>query len=317
MKARVLLFFLLCALPLWSQFLTPYTAAEGTRTAIQTATQSGLTNLGIDAIYTTADTSLLAGIGGGGVPALSLNFSFERGTNTIWLYSVRGRTADQRDTSIIYAIIKLFAVYQAFPLFGIPGLENLADMRGQTALPSTFMNSDVMVRKLAQDSVFRSYRQQHPRSILLGASLAVLQRGTVGSTPAPLWSVLIGEGSLAQPGQGTLTCFVPAADTTGTAQCIEVPLSSIAASASLDQWAFYPNPATDVIFIRPPAAALAAETTVDVCSVYGDVMASYRVYAPAAGNAIAVPVSSLASGVYMVRYRTAHVQHSQMLVISR
>ncbi len=316
MRTVTLLVLIACVLPLRSQLLSPYTAAEGVQIALRTATQNGIVNARVDGIYTTGDTALLASLGGAIGQSLSLNFSFSQGTNTLWLYSVGGQTADLRDTAIIYAAVKIFTIFQAFPLFGIPGLGQLSQMRGESALPNTFMNSDVMVRKLAADSVFRAYRQQYPRSILLGASLASIRQFSA-TEPAPWWSVLIGEGSLAQPGAGALTCFVPATDTSGQAVCFAAPVSSTDDWQSHDQLSLYPNPADQVAFLRLPPGSPASHLTIEICTLRGDVVASYWFSALGADNAIALPVSSLASGAYLVRYRTPSSHQVLPLVISR
>ncbi len=316
MKTATLLFLAACIVPMQSQFLSPYTAAEGMRTAIQAASQSGITSAAVDGIFTSGDTSLLANWGGAIGQSLSLNFNFARGTNTVWLYSVSGQTADLRDTAIIYAVIKVFTIFQAFPLFGLPGLDQLSQMRGERALPEIFMNSDVMVSKLAADSVFRAYRQQHPTSILLGASLAAI-RQSQGTQPAPWWSVIIGNGTLAQPGDGTLSCFVPATDTSGNAVCFQTPVASIHDQLPQDRITLYPNPAEQVAFLRLPPGAPASQVTIEVCTLHGDVVASYWLSALGAENAIALPISSLAAGAYLVRYRTPTTHQVLPLVIAR
>jgi len=315
-QVSMLMLLALCTASLWSQVLSPFTAAEGLGTAVQAATQSGITVDGADGIFTTGDTTLLAGMGGSIGQSLSLNFSFDRGTNTVWLYSVRGRTADLRDTVIFYAVVKLFIIYQAVPLFGFPGLDTLSQMRGEQALPATFMNSDVMVRKLAADSVFRSFRQRYAGSILLGASLTSVRRSQT-TQPEPWWSVIIGQGTLNRPASATLNCFVPASDTTGTAQCFEVPLGSVSDQPLLDQWTLAPNPATDVAILHVPRNALAPQAAIEICTSRGEVIASYRLANIGAGDAIALPVSSLANGVYLVRYHTSHTRQTLLLVVSR
>lgn len=298
-----------------SQLLAPFTAADGVRTATQTAQQAGISSPGVDAIYTTGDTSLLSQVGGSIGSSLSLNFSFDRGTNTVWLYSVRGKTSTDRDTSVMYAVIKLVAIYQAFPLFGIAGLDQLEQMRGDVALPATFMNSDIMVQKLAADSVFRAFRQARPRSILLGASLASI-RATPTSQPAPLWSVMIGEGTLMQPTPPTLNCFVDASDASGAARCFELPVTSVGSDAS-EAWTLLPNPASDVVAVRVPFEELLHGATIEICSLRGERLADYTISTISASNAITVPVSSLASGMYLLRYRSARTVRTLPLVIAR
>lgn len=304
---------LICvAVAAWSQqFLAPFTAADGAAAARRTAQQSGIAVEGISFIFTTADTSLLSAAGGSFGGALQLNFSFERGTNTLWLYTVRGRTSQQRDTSITYAVVKFVTLYQALPLIGVPGLPDT--LGASPVLPQTFMNSDVMVRKLAAEPTFQYYRSRHPASTLLAASLSVAALPN-NPTPVPLWSVLIGEGSLSMP-RNPLTCFVLASDTTGTAQCFESPTSVPATDQTA--WSIFPNPASDLVLLRVPAAALSQSATVDVCTPDGSIAARYLLSNLGAGEAIAIPVSSLASGVYFVRYRSRSVQQTLPIVVSR
>lgn len=300
-----------------AQLLAPFTAAEGMGTVIRTATQAGISNAAADAIYTTGDTSLLANLGSGIGRTITLAFDFQRGTNTLWLYSISGKTMGGTDTSLIYAAIKVVAIYQAFPLFGIPGLDQLGQLRGERSLPTTFMNSNVMVRKLAADSTFRTYRQHHPRAILHGASVASV-RSSPASQPTPLWSVQIGEGTLLQPTSGVLTCFVPAADTSGVARCIEIPLASVEQDLSPSTMEIFPNPATgDMIALRVPIDALRAEASLRLCSLDGRTLAEYHLFHLAAGQAIAVPISSLAAGIYMLQYRAAEKVLLAPLVVTR
>jgi len=300
-----------------AQLLAPFTAAEGASAAIRTATQSGISNAATDAIYTTGDTSLLANLGGGIGSTVTLAFDFQRGTNTLWLYSISGKASNGADTTLIYAVVKVVALYQAFPLFGIPGFDRLGQLRGEQALPATFMNSNVMVRKLAADSTFQTFRQQHPRSILLGASLASVRPSPM-SQPAPLWSVQIGEGTLVRPTSAVLTCFVPATDTSGTARCIEVPLASAETPVSPNRLDIFPNPASgDMVAIRLPIDALSSHATLRMCSLDGRALAEYHLSNLAAGQAIAVPISSLGAGMYMLHYRTTQTVLIAPVVVTR
>ncbi|GBD05400.1 hypothetical protein HRbin20_00983 [bacterium HR20] len=301
----------------WAQLLAPFTAAEGASAAIRTATQSGISNVATDAIYTTGDTSLLANLGGGIGSTVTLAFDFQRGTNTVWIYSISGKASSGTDTTLLYAVVKVVALYQAFPLFGVPGLDQLGQLRGEQALPASFMNSNIMVQKLAADSVFRTFRQLHPRSILLGASLASV-RSSPTSSPQPLWSVQIGEGTLLRPTSAVLTCFVPATDTSGTARCIEVPLASAESSLFPSQLEIFPNPISgDMAAVRLPVDALSSQATLRIYSLDGRTLAEYQLSNLAAGQAIAVPVSSLGAGIYMLHYRTAQTVRIAPLVVTR
>jgi len=316
MRTHVVLALALCTLGLRAQLLAPFTASDGISTVIRTATQAGITNAVTDAIYTSGDTSLLSNLGGAIGSAVTLSFDFQRGTNTLWLYSMRGKTNTGRDTTLIYAVIKLVALYQAFPLFGIPGLDMLGQLSGEQALPATFMNSNIMVRKLASDSTFLAYRQRYPRSILHGASLASV-RTSPTSQPSPLWSVLIAEGSLFQPASPLLTCFVPADDTSGTARCITVPFSNTEQLTQPTHLELYPNPASDLVAVRLPYEALRNNAELAIYTCDGRCVLEYHLTNPAAGQAIAVPVSSLAQGFYMLVYRTANAVLRTPLAIVR
>ncbi|MCX7929247.1 MAG: T9SS type A sorting domain-containing protein [Chlorobi bacterium] len=315
MKHVIAVLLSVSAVAVRSQFLAPFTAAEGMQSATQTAQQAGIVSAGIDAIYTTGDTSLLAQVGGSLGGALSLSFNFDRGTNTVWLYSVRGKTQNNRDTAIIYAVIKLVAFYQAFPMFGVPGLGQLEQMRGEAALPATFMNSNLMVRKLAEDSTFRAFRQNHPRAILLGASLASIRLSPT-SQPAPVWSVLLGGGTLIEPTPPTLNCFVEAGDTSGTARCFEVPIASVTSGQEQD-WTLSPTPATDVVSVHVPFEELLYPATIEIRSLCGDLVMSHALTTISASNAISIPVSSLPSGMYLLRYRSKRTVRTLPLFVSR
>jgi len=173
-----------------------------------------------------------------------------------------------------------------------------------------------MVRKLASDSTFLAYRQRYPRSILHGASLASV-RTSPTSQPSPLWSVLIAEGSLFQPASPLLTCFVPADDTSGTARCITVPFSNTEQLTQPTHLELYPNPASDLVAVRLPYEALRNNAVLAIYTCDGRCVLEYHLTNPAAGQAIAVPVSSLAQGFYMLVYRTANAVLRTPLAIVR
>lgn len=315
MKRKILLALILCAISSWAQLLSPFTAAEGIRGAIHAMTQAGITALGVDAIYTTGDTSLLSALGSNAAQTLTLRFDFRSGTNTMWIYSTQGKTSSQRDTTILYAIIKVIGIYQAFPLFGIAGLDQLTRLRGEQLLPATFMNSNIMAQKISANPTFQSYRERYPRSILLGANLAAV-RQTPTSPPQPLWSVMIGEGTMMQP-SNVLNCFIPAADTHGIAQCFEVPFNSVASSAAADEWSIFPNPANDIVVVSIPEHAQLHHASIDIATLQGDILAHYTLSTIGAGNAITIPTSSMANGAYILRYRSPQAVRTFLLVVAR
>lgn len=315
MKRGIFPALILCAVSTWAQLLAPFTAAEGVREAMRAMSQAGITALGVDAIYTSGDTSLLSALGGPAGQTLTLRFDFQRGTNTMWLYSTQGKTSAQRDTTILYAVIKVVAIYQSFPLFGIPGLDQLAQLRGEQLLPATFMNSNVMAQKLWANATFQSYRALHPQSILLGANIASVRR-TPTSSPQPLWSVMIGEGTLMQP-TDVLNCFIPAADTSGTAQCFEVPFNSATSYAAIDEWSIFPNPANDIIALSIPERAQLHHATIDIATLQGDILAHYTLSTIGAGNAITIPTSSMANGAYILRYRSPQEVRTLLFMVAR
>ncbi|MCX7936465.1 MAG: T9SS type A sorting domain-containing protein [Bacteroidota bacterium] len=282
----------------YCQILSPFTAAEGIRAVLRIAQQRGVNNPTITAIYTTGDTAVLSPLNSGPTTGISLAFDFQQGTNTVWVYAVQGKTSNQQDTVVMYATVKLWTLYQAFPLLGLPGFEQL---RGEFALPTSFMNSDVMVRKLAANAAFQSFRARYPQMSLFGATLTNV-RPRPSDEPFPIWSVWVGQGTLTSPAGPSLQCIIPAADTSGIAECVEIPFSATPDVRGTADWAIEPNPAIDVVTIHVPERELLFHATVEICSMRGEVLARYPLSTVAPTNAIAIPVSSLASGTYMLCY---------------
>lgn len=298
------------------QLFSPYTAAEGINPAVRAAQQSGVIVSGVDGILTTGDSTLLAQLGSLG-STLQLRFDFQRGTNTLWVYSVKG-TLNGRDTSIYYLVTKLFTLYQAIPLFGTPGLDQLGRLRGTQTLPSTFLNSDVLMQKLMANARFQEFRQRYPTSVIQGASLSITPYADYifGNTVA-MWSVVVSRGTLLSPELPILDCYVHATDPSQAAICYEVGTTSAAEENYTHTWQLHPTPAEDVVFLKIPANAVSSTATIEVIHSNGVCLATYSVGDCGVGEAIAVPVSSLPSGVYMLRYRTLRYVKTLPFVVSR
>ncbi len=300
MKAFICLIALLCASTsvLYSQ-TTPFRASQGISSAKKSAIDAGLPNPKLTSIATLGDTTFF----GEYIPAAAkgiLQFKFDpkAGTSSFWGYQYHDQK-NGSDTSIAAIVIKILVAYQALQtrLPGIPGLP----VRLDSALPSSFMDSDTMAAKITRNLLYKSHLSSYPNSKFQAVALGMSRGGLLPE--GPLWIVTVGD-KLTNP---SLQCFVPATNNSGAAICEESPATSrVEEVLSEDRMSLYPNPAHNGrIRLHIPLSCYQPQLQLCVTNIMGESVYQKHIEHIGGGVDAELDLHEISAGYYFVRIGTA------------
>lgn len=280
---------LLITSTLAAQTLTPFKASEGKSTAVSSAKSGGFTNGVLTSIATLGDTTFF----GSFLPAnlkSAVNINMSKGTAAFWGYRFAQRI-NNIDSTGSYAVVRpLF--YLAVPA-PIPDLPNVP-IRVDTALPATFMDSDVMLQKVSANPEYISYMQRFPKAKVQTAALGMSLRSSPVQTP--LWIVFVGQ----TVGETTLSCIIEAANNNGACSCTENAVTSVHEFSTESSAIVYPNPVKGSDFVVSfPTDATEQIVTFRVYTALGSQIVS-RSLLREPGGRVSISGEGLAPGVYSI-----------------
>ncbi len=280
----------------WGQQLELFTARQGVNVALQRAQQEGFRDaalLGLSYIGQMGELSMI-----------QPRFDLETGKANYWLYAVRSA---QRDTTLLYAVIKLpFVGYQVIPLGGLPTLPGPG--MGMQPLPATWMDSDSLVLLLRQNSLYRDFRQRYPDSLPDFVTLGVGMVPGVPGVLAPVWTVAF-LGAPQEPNT-SMTCFVWRAQG-AEVECFSGPVEvrEDAAGASVR---LFPHPASGWVEIELPEAWCGRVYRAELYDLFGRRLAWWRLQAESCRHRLSLPA---VPGTYLVRLEGKEVRIQRPLVV--
>jgi hypothetical protein len=280
---------LLIPATLTAQTLTPFKASEGKSTAVSSAKSGGFTNGVLTSIATLGDTTFF----GSFLPAnlkSAVNINMSKGTAAFWGYRFAQRI-NNVDSSGSYAVVKpLFFLAVPAPIPDLPGVP----IRIDTALPSTFMDSDVMLQKVAANPEYISYMQRFPKAKVQTAALGMSLPNRPVQTP--LWIVFVGQ----TVGETTLSCIIEAANNNGACSCSENAVSSVQEYSHESSSRIYPNPVmgSDIVVSFSPDAS-EQDMNIRVYTALGAQMYSLSLQRRPGGS-VPLNIEGLVPGVYSV-----------------
>lgn len=224
---------LLPALVGWGQQFEVFTARQGVAAALQRAQQDGFSDATLFWIVYAGEL--------GQFPVIRPQFDLASGEASYWVYGVRSA---QRDTTLLYAVVKLsFIGYRAIPLTSVPAPPGMV----MQPLPAGWMDSDSLVLLLRQEPTYLEFRQRYPDSVpdfvTLGMSMVPEVLDLI-----PVWTVAF-IGSPQDPAT-SMTCFAWRAER-GEVRCLSGPtgMEGSPAGASVR---FFPQPASRWVEVELP-----------------------------------------------------------------
>lgn len=280
---------LLLTSTLTAQTFTPFKASEGKSTAVSSAKSGGFTGGVLTSIATLGDTTFF----GSFLPAnlkSAVNINMSKGTAAFWGYRFAQRI-NNIDSTGSYAVVKPL-IFLAVPA-PIPDLPNVP-IRVDTALPATFMDSDVMLQKVSANPEYISYMQRYPKAKVQTAALGMSLRSSPVQTP--LWIVFVGQ----TVGENTLSCIIEAANNNGACSCTENAVTSVHEFSTESSAIVYPNPVIGSDFvILFPTDATEQIVTFRVYTALGSQIVS-RSLLREPGGRVSISGEGLAPGVYSI-----------------
>ncbi len=306
MRNVVSILAVLCVLCGSAYAQTQYKASQGLPTARDQAKGSGLANAKLTAIATLGDTTFF----GSYVPSLVkslIKFDASKGTSAFWGYRFHDILGG-KDTSLAFIVLKLAIVYQAVqaPIPALPGLPIQMD----SALPATFMDSDIMTKKIAANGSYKQYMASYPNARYQAAALGM---STGGFYPeGPLWICYVGDKIT----DVSLACFVEAKDSTGTAECIVVPASDVNDSPTAERPALSPLPATNnSVTLTIPLSCYMPRFDLDIVDLHGRVVKSYPTQEVAGDTKVLCDLQGVQAGMYIMRLRGSAAHYNLPLIV--
>ncbi len=299
MKALISLLFYGCVLSisLHAQFL-PFKASSGQNAALNASKKAGLANAKLTSIATLGDTTFFGSYLDPQVKSI-VKFSFDpaNGKSTFWGYRSHD-IVNAKDTSDAQVVLNVIINYQAIavPLPDIPSLP----IRLDSALPATYMDSDVMATKVSANPQYKSYMQDHPNAKYQAVSLGMSKGGLVPE--GPLWICFIGE----KVTENSLQCYVPAGDNNGTAVCMQIAGSDVHdAELNDDALRVVPSPARrDRARLHIPLSQYRAAFDLEIVDVFGAVRHQRHIDGIGGGVDLELDLSACNPGVYFARVGT-------------
>lgn len=309
MKTTILLVCLMACLSTgYSQInlLQSFKASDGVASALKFAQTDGMTGAAVRVIATLGDTTGYSSF----IPAqykqlITVKFDMAKGTNTIWLYDIRGKIQN-KDTSLTFVMVKVVGLgYQKFdvPLPEIP--DN--PFTSTETLPATFMDSDIMAQKVSANNVYTTFKSKHTDVKLQAGGLGMSPGGTFPL--GPLWSCVFNSAT----SSARLICFASAADNNGNVTCISQ--TTDVEQTDGDVLSVYPNPATNDLFLHIPLSEYSPSLSVSLHSMVGELVTQFPITTIAGGTDVHIPTSAIATGTYIVRYSTPTTQKYFRVVI--
>jgi Secretion system C-terminal sorting domain len=280
---------LLIPATLAAQTFTPFKASEGKSTAVSSAKSGGFTGGVLTSIATLGDTTFF----GSFLPAnlkSAVNINMSKGTAAFWGYRFAQRI-NNVDSSGSYAVVKpLFFLAVPAPIPDLPDVP----IRVDTALPATFMDSDIMLQKVAANPEYISYMQRFPKAKVQTAALGTSLPNRPVQTP--LWIVFVGQ----TVGETTLSCIIEAADNNGACTCRENAVSSVHEYSAESTAVIYPNPVTgtDIVVSFSPDAS-EQDVNIRVYSALGSELLNRTLQRRPAGR-VPLSIEGLVPGIYSV-----------------
>ncbi len=293
---------------------TPFLAKDG----LSSATSAARDSLGDDAtlmyIGTFGDYEIDLGSF-----TLHTVFDLTNGKANTWGYVFYSKSQDR---TLVFAVVKLVAFYQAFGLGALPFPARLSDTA--LTLSGTYGNSDAFVNRLMEDSIYNSFRIEYPDATPDLVSLGQLVPGdSLPIPPAfpldePTWSV-----SFLGGGDSSLTCFVTTA--TGETLCRQgIAVSGVDAPTVRQRSAgaitLTPNPASGYVRVQldtPVGMALDGATHMAIYDEAGrEVLDLTDRLIDGGGHSAVIDARGLPAGTYYVRARGTDFSAVAGLIVS-
>ncbi len=249
----------------------------------------------------------LVGVGTieGNIQAIPIDFNFETGEATVWAYIFRSKSNPQILRAIGVLRILIFTpisiAYNEFDILPFDP-ENIVDTEDWK------IDSDVMVENLASEPLFKSFSESSNGIVLNGCLLYTNFNNPLLEFGVPFWSLFIGNEK-----QENIACFVNAI--TGDAIC-----ESIANSVGEFSDAgirLFPNPANQIAYLTIPDELLSVNSSLAVYDIYGNEVFSFDSIVQKGNSNIAIPVSQVASGTYIIKYFDGGSVYTGKIVVGK
>ncbi len=291
---------MLCAmvlcLPLNAQ--NSFRASQG-QAPSTTTVKAALPSPKLTSIATLGDTTFFSSFIPAGIKGL-LQFSFDpsSGNATFWGYRYH-ESIGGKDSTAAAVVLRIVGIFQAFQT-ALPDIPSLPVSLSEE-LPSTYMDSDTMAKRIVATSVYKSYITQHPKAKWQAIALGMSDGSQIPSGPA--WIATIGD----QVTNPSLQCFVPAGDNSGTAVCIESAGMDVQDGESQSNGvSVFPNPANgSTLILRIPLSMYSGSCHVEILNALGQCVSTTDYASIGGGVDVQQDIHSLADGAYFLRLRTS------------
>jgi hypothetical protein len=276
---------------------TPYKAKDGFESAKSKAAET-ITNPAIQIVGTKVGT--LPGL------PLPITMNLTNGEATAWIYKFVNPTDATKSTTVIIAKVagvttpivipdSVFAKYlPSQPTTSIPEAQWTVD-------------SDSMVKSLTANNGYKSFMAANPTATI--SAVALFKIPNRPELPdVPFWSTMI------EVTAGTQLGCITNASTGATICSNEVSVSDN--ENSNNPLVTYPNPATEVAFLKIPAELQSSSAVVSVFNTLGEKVWEYP-NTISNVSIVALPLNMLSDGKYFIDYKFNGKSLTVPLVVKR